>query len=50
MAITRATWRVCTRLAAAGITLGALVAAAPAVSAGTLGGQAAAGADGPVAA
>lgn len=50
MAITRATWRVCTRLAAAGITLGALVAAAPAVSAGTLGGQAAAGAGGPVAA
>jgi len=49
MAITRATWRVCTRLAAAGITLGALVAAAPAVSAGTLGGQAAAGAGGPVA-
>jgi para-nitrobenzyl esterase len=41
---------VCTRLAAAGITLGALVAAAPAVSAGTLGGQAAAGAGGPVAA
>ena len=50
MAITRATWRVCTRLAAAGITLGALVAAAPAVNAGTLGGQAAAGAGGPVAA
>src|ERR1700677_3270820 len=49
MAITRATWRVCTRLAVAGITLGALVAAAPAVSASTLGGQAAASASGPVA-
>ncbi len=50
MFVTRAAWRVCARLAAAGITLGALVAAAPAVSAGTLGGQAAAGASGPVAA
>src|SRR5271170_3819946 len=49
MFMTRAAWRVCTRLAAAGITLGALVAAAPAVSAGTLGGQAAAGASRPVA-
>ena len=43
MAITRATWRVCTRLAAAGITLGALVAAAPAVSAGTVSAQVTAG-------
>ncbi len=50
MFMTRTAWRVCTRLAAAGITLGALVAAAPAVSAGTLGGQAPAGASGPVAA
>jgi para-nitrobenzyl esterase len=32
-------WRARTRLAAAGITLGALVSAAPAVSASTLGGQ-----------
>ncbi len=50
MAITRATWRVCTRLAAAGITLGALVAAAPAVAWRSARGQAAAGAGGPVAA
>ncbi len=35
-------WRARTRLAVAGVTLGALVAAAPAVSASTLGGQAAA--------
>src|SRR5215831_13750900 len=41
-------WRAQTRLAAAGVTLGALVAAAPAVSASTLGGQAAASAGGPV--
>ena len=41
-------WRACTRLAAAGVTLGGLVAAAPAVGASTLGGQAAAGASGPV--
>jgi len=50
---TRAGWRARTRLAVAGATLGALVAAAPAVSASTSGGQAAAGgraaADGPVA-
>ncbi len=37
-------WRVRTPLAVAGVTLGALVAAAPTVSASTLGGQAAAGA------
>ena len=41
-------WRVRTRLAVAGLTLGALVAAAPAVSASTLGGQAAASGSGPV--
>src|ERR1700722_20723093 len=41
-------WRVRTRLAVAGVTLGALVAAAPAVSASTRGGQPAAGASGPV--
>ena len=44
------TWtgrRVGTRLAVAGLTLGALVAAAPAVSASTLAGQT--GASGPVA-
>src|SRR6516164_3494066 len=35
-------WRAHTRLAAAGVTLGAVVAAAPAVSASTTGGQAAA--------
>ncbi|MGH3236957.1 MAG: carboxylesterase family protein, partial [Streptosporangiaceae bacterium] len=40
-------WRACTRLAVAGVTLGALVAVAPAVSASTLGGQAAASAGGP---
>jgi para-nitrobenzyl esterase len=46
------TWagrRVCTRIAVAGLTLGALTAAAPAVSASTLGRQAAASASGPVA-
>src|SRR5580704_14347775 len=37
-----------TRLAVAGVTLGALVAAAPAVSASTLGGQAAGSSSGPV--
>ena len=41
-------WRVRTRLAAAGVTLGALALAAPAVSASTLGGPAAASASGPV--
>jgi para-nitrobenzyl esterase len=41
-------WPARTRLAAAGVTFGALVAAAPAVSASTLGGQAAVGASGPV--
>ncbi len=41
-------WRARTRLAAAGVTLGALVVAAPAVSASTLGGPGAAGASGPV--
>ena len=35
MFMTRIGWRACTRLAAAGLTLGALVAAAPAVSAST---------------
>src|SRR5215471_8072331 len=46
--MTRIGWRAQTRLAAAGVTLGALVAAAPAVSASTLGGQTAARASGPV--
>jgi len=41
-------WRAQTRLAAAGVTLGALVAAAPAVSASTLGGLAATSPSGPV--
>src|SRR5882757_5187903 len=41
-------WRARTPLAVAGVTLGALVAAAPAVSASTLGGPAAASASGPV--
>jgi len=41
-------WRARTLLAVAGVTLGALVAAAPAVSASTLGGQAAASASGPL--
>jgi para-nitrobenzyl esterase len=40
-------WRARTGLAVAGVTLGALVAAAPAVSASTLGGQAAVSASGP---
>ena len=37
MFMTWAGWRLCTRLAVAGLTLGALIAAAPAVSASTLG-------------
>jgi para-nitrobenzyl esterase len=41
-------WRAGIRLAAAGVTLGALVAAAPAVSASALGGEAAASTSGPV--
>jgi para-nitrobenzyl esterase len=49
MFMTWAGWRVCTRLAVAGLTLGALIAAAPTVSASTLAGQAAASASGPVA-
>jgi hypothetical protein len=42
MFMTWAGWRVCTGLAVAGLTLGALIAAAPAVTASTLGAQAAA--------
>ena len=42
MFMTWAGWRVRTRLAVAGLTLGALIAAAPAVSASTLGGRQAA--------
>ena len=42
-------WRARTRLAVAGVTLGALAAAAPAVSASTRDGQAAGSASGPVA-
>jgi para-nitrobenzyl esterase len=42
-------WRVRTRLVAAGVTLGALVVAAPPASASVLGRQVAAGASGPVA-
>src|SRR5215469_10302244 len=49
MSITRARSRVRTRLAVAGLTLGGLIAAAPAVSASTLGGRAAASVSGPVA-
>ena len=49
MSMTWTGWRACTRLAVAGVTLGGLVAVAPAVGASTLGGQAAAGASGPVA-
>ena len=41
-------WRAATGLAVAGVTLGALVAAAPAVSAGTRGGQGPASPSGPV--
>src|ERR1700733_7957580 len=48
MSMTWAGWQARTRIAVAGVTLGALAAAAPAVSASTLGGQAAAG--GPLAA
>jgi para-nitrobenzyl esterase len=48
MSMIWAGWRSRTRIAVAGVTLGALVAAAPAVSASTLGGQA--GAGGPLAA
>jgi para-nitrobenzyl esterase len=47
MSVTWAGWRVRTSLAVAGVTLGSLVLAAPAVSASTLGGRAAA--SGPVA-
>ncbi len=42
-------WRACIRLVAAGATVGALVVAAPTVSASTLGGQAAGSSGGPVA-
>ena len=48
MFMTWGQWRVRTRLAVAGLTLGALIAAAPAVSASTLGGRAAASDGGPV--
>src|SRR5262249_21123878 len=47
MVMTWTGWRARTRLAVAGVTLGALAAAAPAASASTLGGRGAAG--GPVA-
>jgi para-nitrobenzyl esterase len=46
--MTRTSWRACTRLAAAGVTLGALVAVVPAVSASTAGGLAAVSSGGPV--
>jgi para-nitrobenzyl esterase len=49
MLVTWAGRRARTRLVIAGVTLGALFAAAPAVSASTLGGHAAAGASGPIA-
>jgi para-nitrobenzyl esterase len=49
MFMTWAGWRVCTRLAVAGLTVGALIAAAPAVTASTLGRPAAGSAGGPVA-
>jgi para-nitrobenzyl esterase len=49
MVKTRASWRVFTRVAVAGVTLGALVGVAPAVSAGTHDGQAGAGGKGPIA-
>src|ERR1700734_321974 len=45
----RTRWRAATGLAVAGVTLGALVAAAPAVSAGTRGGAGPASPSGPVA-
>ena len=48
MFMTWAGWRASTRLAIAGVTLGALVGAAPLASANTLSGQMAAG-NGPVA-
>ena len=48
MFMTSARWRVRTQLAVAGLTLGALIAAAPAVSASTLGGRAGASGSGPV--
>ncbi len=49
MFMTWARWRMPTRLAVAGLSLGALIAAAPAVSASTLGGRQAASVSGPVA-
>jgi para-nitrobenzyl esterase len=49
MFMTWARWRVRTRLAAAALSLGGLIAAAPAVSASTLGGRAGASGSGPVA-
>src|SRR3984957_8795243 len=49
MSMTWTGWRACTRLAVAGVTLGGLVAVAPAVGASTLGGQGGGGASGPVA-
>src|SRR5882757_5734676 len=49
MYMTWSEWRARTRLAAAGVTLGTLVVAAPAASASILGGQAATSASGPVA-
>jgi para-nitrobenzyl esterase len=49
MVMTWAGWRARTRLAVAGLTLGALVSAAPAVSASTIGGQAFGGGGGLVA-
>jgi len=48
MFTTWARWRALTRLPVAGLTLGALIAAAPAASASTLGGRAAAIGSGPV--
>jgi para-nitrobenzyl esterase len=51
MFMTWAGWRVCSRLAVAGLTLGALIAAAPAVSAsagGPVAGPVAGTANGPV--
>jgi len=49
MARTWTGWRVRTRLAVAGVTLGVLVGVAPAVNASAIGGQAAAGPGGPIA-
>ncbi len=48
MFMTRGGWRAITRLAVAGVTLGALVAAAPAVSASAQGGRPSGAAGGPV--